>query len=91
MVVLYGNDTFSILELSIKKNYSSFLKKVFDFQKIRFKVKVLKARKIPSVFHIKTFRSLKGRAILKISSTIFRRAYALSFEFKMKPLRKSAF
>ena len=34
MVLLYGNDTFSILVLSTKKRYSSCLKKVFDFQKI---------------------------------------------------------
>ena len=42
MTVLYGNDAFSILVLSTKKRYSSFLKKVFVFQKICFKVKVLK-------------------------------------------------
>ena len=42
MAVLYGNDAFSILVLSTKKLYSSFLKMVFVFQKICFKVKVLK-------------------------------------------------
>ena len=46
MAVLYGNDAFTILVLSTKKRYSSFLKKVFVFQKIYFKVKVLKTFKI---------------------------------------------
>ena len=40
--VLNGNDVFPILVVSTKKRYSSFLKKVFVFQKICFKVKVLK-------------------------------------------------
>ena len=40
-VVLCENVAFSILVLSTKKLYSSFLKKVFVFQKICFKVKVL--------------------------------------------------
>ena len=40
--VLYENREFSILELPTKKRYSSFLKKVFPFLKIYFKVKVLK-------------------------------------------------
>ena len=39
MAVLYENDAFSILMLSTKKRYFSFLKKVFVFQKIGFKVK----------------------------------------------------
>ena len=41
--------------------------------------------------HIKTCRSLKRRAILKIPSTFFRRTYALSVGFKMKTLRKGVF
>ena len=41
--------------------------------------------------HIKTSRSLKRRAILKIPSTVFRRTYALSIGLKMKPLGKSVF
>ena len=48
-----------------------FLKKVFIFQKICFKVKVLKTFKSSSGCHIKTCQSLKCRAILKISSTVF--------------------
>ena len=39
MAVFYGNDVFLILELSTKKRSSSFLKMVFVFQKIYFKVK----------------------------------------------------
>ena len=89
--VLKGNDVFSILVLSTKKQCSSFLKKVFIFQKICLKVKVLKTFKIFTGCHIKTCWSLKQRAILKISSTFFKRTYALSAGFKMKPLRKSIF
>ena len=71
MAVLYGNDAFSILVLSTKKRYSSFLKKVFVFQKICFKVKVLKTFETFTDCYIKTCRSLKRRAILKIPSTVF--------------------
>ena len=56
----------SILVLSTKKRYSSFLKNVCVFQKIYFNVKVLKSFKISSDCHIKACRSLKWRAILKI-------------------------
>ena len=71
MAVLYGNDVFSILVRPTKKRYSSLLKKVFVFLKICFKVKVLKMFKIFTDHHIKTCRSLKRRAILKIPSTVF--------------------
>ena len=71
MAVLYGNYLFSVLLLSNKIRYSSFFKKVFVFQKICFKVNVLKTFKIFSDCHIKTCRSLKWRAILKITCTIF--------------------
>ena len=47
----------SILVLSTKKRYSSFLKRVCVFQKIYFKVKVLKSFKISNDCHIKTCRS----------------------------------
>ena len=70
MAVLYGN-VFLILMHSTKQRYSSFLKKVFVFLKICFKVKVLKMFKIFTDRHIKTCRSLKRRAILKIPSTVF--------------------
>ena len=81
----------SILEVSTKKWYSSFLKKLFVFQKLCFKVKVLKTFETFTDCHIKTCQSLKRRATLKIPGTVFRRSYALSFGSKMKILRKSAF
>ena len=62
---------FSILVVSTKKRYSSFLKKVFVFQKICFKVKVLETFENVPDCHIKTCRSLEWRAILKIPSTVF--------------------
>ena len=43
----------SILLASIKKQYSSFLKKVFVYQKICFKVKVLKTFETSTDCHIK--------------------------------------
>ena len=88
--VLNGNDVLSILALSTKKRYSSSLKKVFVFQKIYFKAKVLKTFETFTDCHTITCRSLQGRAILKIPSTVFRRTYALSVGFKRK-LRKSFF
>ena len=69
--VLYGIDAFSFLVVSTKKQYSSFLKNVFVLQKVWFNVKVLKTFKISSYCYIKTFRSLKRRAFLKIHSTVF--------------------
>ena len=39
--VLNENDVFSILVVGTKKRYSTFLKKVFVFQKICFKVKII--------------------------------------------------
>ena len=71
MPVLYRNYDFSILAHSTKKRYSTFSKKVFVFQKICFKVKVLKTFETFTDCHIKTCRSLKRRAILKIPSTVF--------------------
>ena len=85
--VLNGNDVFSILVASTKKRYSSFLKKVFAFQKICSKV--FKTFETSTDCHIKTCRSLKQSAILKIPSTIFRRTYSLSVGFKMKTVRRS--
>ena len=66
MAVFYENDALSILVLSTKKGYSSFLKKVFIFQKSCFKVKVLKTFKIFTDCRIKTCQSLKWRNISKI-------------------------
>ena len=54
-VVLCGNAAFSILVISTKKRYFSFVRKVFVFQKNYFKVKVLKMFKTSSEYHIKTY------------------------------------
>ena len=59
MGVLYGNDALSMLVLSAKKRYSSFLEKDLIFQKICFEVKVLKTFEIFSECHVKTCQSLK--------------------------------
>ena len=69
--VLYGNVALSFVVLWIKKQYSSFLRKVLVFPKTSFKFKVLKNFKIPGGWQIKTRRSLKRRAISKIPSTAF--------------------
>ena len=68
MAVLYGNDAPSILVLSTRKWYSIFLKKIFVFEKIYFKVKVLKTFKISIDCQMAISQT---EAILKISSTIF--------------------
>ena len=68
---LKRKDVFSISVVSTKKLYSSFLKKVFVFQKICFKVKVLKTFETFTDYHIKKCQSFKRRAILKIPSTVF--------------------
>ena len=54
MADLYGNDAFSILVLSTRKQYSSFYGKFFASQKICSKVKVLKTFKFFTDCHIKT-------------------------------------
>ena len=83
--VLDENIAFSILVLSTKTGYSSFLKRAYFFQKIGFKVKILKTFKIFSHSHI-------NRGVFKRSQVpFFRRTYALSVGFKRKPLRKSIF
>ena len=56
------------LVVSTKKWCSSFLEKVFVFQKICFKAKVLKTFETFTDCHMKACRSLKWRAILKILS-----------------------
>ena len=64
-VALHRKDMFSILVLSTKEQYTSFLKKVFGFQEICFKVK------IKTQENTKIWWFLKQRAILKIPSTVF--------------------
>ena len=71
MEFLYGNDGFSMLVLSTKKQYPSFFKKSFFSQEICSKVKLLKTLKISTDCRVKTYRSLKKRAILRIPSTVF--------------------
>ena len=53
--VLHRNVALAILVLSAKKRYSSFLKRARVFQEICFKVKVLKALKFSSDYHMKQF------------------------------------
>ena len=55
----------------LKNGTPVFSEKFFVFQKIWFKVKVLKTFETFTDCHIKTCRSLKRRAILKIPSTKF--------------------
>ena len=71
--ILFENVALSILIYLTKKQYSSFLIKVFFFQKIYFKVKLLKTFKISCGCHIKTCRSHNWRAVSKIPSTIFQK------------------
>ena len=54
-----------VFNLSTKKCFSSFLKRVSVFQKICLKIEALKSFKISSNCHIRTCWSLKRRAILK--------------------------
>ena len=85
LAVLYGTDcVFKLFVLSTKELSSRFLKKALVFQKICFKV--LKTFKISSDCHMKTCRSLKRRAILKIPCTVepIRRTYAFLLALKVK-------
>ena len=91
MAFLHEKDAFLILVFSTKKRCSSFLKKAFVFQKICVKVKVLKTLKISTDCHIKHADPPSGGLFLKSLVPFFRRTYALSVGFKMKPLRKSVF
>ena len=61
--VLYGNNAFLTSLFSTKKRYSSsFSKKFFVFQKVCFKVKLIKIFKISGDFHLKNawYRFLKN-------------------------------
>ena len=60
------NVALSFIVLWTKKHYSRFLRKDLSFLKT-----LLKTFKIASDCHVKTYRSLKRRAILKIHRTIF--------------------
>ena len=93
MAVLYGNDALSDDEcFRLKSGTPVFMKKVFVFQSICFKVKILKTFKISSYCHIKACRSLKWRAILKVPNTAFRRTYVhywYYFEMQLVFLRSA--
>ena len=89
--VLQEKDAFLILVLPTKNGYPSFLKKVFVFQKICFKVEVMKTFKFSTDCHIKHADLPNGGLFLKSLALFFRRIYALSVSFKMKPLRKIVF
>ena len=67
--VFYENITFSIIVLSTKRRYSSFL--FFVFQKTFFKVKALNIFKASTDCQIKKCWSLKQRAVLKILFMFF--------------------
>ena len=84
MAVLYGNDVLSILVLSTKKRPFRFLIKFFVFQKICFKVKVLKTFKISTDCHIKVPISQTEGYFENPLVPFFRGTYALSAGFKMK-------
>ena len=85
------NNLLFILVISPKRRYSSFLKMVFVFQKISFKVKVLRMFKMFIYCHITTCRSLNGGVFRTFLVPFSRWAYAFSINFKLKPLRKSNF
>ena len=90
MAVSYAKDEFSILVLSIRKRYPSFLKKVFRLPENLFQDKLFKTFKIFTVTWKHPDLS-KGVLFWKPLVRFFRRIYALSVSFKMKPLRKSVF
>ena len=69
----------------------SFFKRACVFQKLFFKVKVLKTFKISSDCHMKTCRSYKRRAIFKIPSTAFQKSICSFYWIQNKPLRKKMF
>ena len=60
--VWYGNSIFSIIKLSTQRQYSSFLKNVFVFDKFFSKGVAMKTFKIFRHCRIKICRSLQRRA-----------------------------
>ena len=89
IVNFYENNAFSILVLLTKKQYSSFLKKVFVFQK--FKVKVLKSLKTSTDCHINTCQSLKRKALLKIPSAVLQKNLCSFCWLQNETSKKSVF
>ena len=78
---------------SEKSNILQFFYKKFSFSKNLFKSHgIAKRSKSPVILsHIKTCRSLKRSAILKIPSNLFRGTWGLSIGFKTKPPRGTVF
>ena len=88
MAVLCGNDGFSILVLSTKKRYCSCCKKLLFSRKSVSKLNYWKRLKF-SLIVTKKHANLSNRGLFwKSLVPFFRRTYALSLGFKMKPLRK---
>ena len=90
MTVLYGSDAFSILVLSTKRPYSSFLKEIFIFQKIYFKIKVLKLFKHSTGGFAKACRRLFWTSLVQFfleESMLF--LLALTWTFFVLTLEKA--
>ena len=90
-VVVFRNVVFSILVFSTKNKYSSFLKKVFVFHKICFKVILLKTFKISSGSHIKTSPTPKRRAVSRILTTVFQKNLCSFCWFQNETSKKKRF
>ena len=82
-----------MMPFQLKNGTSVFCKRVFVFQKICFKVKLLKTFKIFTDCHRNL--NFSQKFILKIPRTFFQQKQvlllALSVGFKIKPLGKSVF
>ena len=68
-----GNVAFSILYFQLKNDTPFFWKGLTFLRKFVVKVKTFKTFKNSSCCHIKTWRSLKRKAILKNPSTVFKK------------------
>ena len=90
MTLSYGNDALSILVLSTKKRYLSFLKKVFVFQKICFKVKVMGTIKSFSDCYIKNMPISQTEGYFENPPYRFL-GESILFLLALKPLRKTDF
>ena len=75
----------------LQKRDPSSLKKVCVFQKILSRLKYWKSSKFPVTVTWKHTDLSNGGLFWKSLALIFRKTYALSVGFKMKPVRKSVF
>ena len=90
--VSYENDAFSMLVLSTKKRDSIFLKRVFIFQKICFKVKKrskLSHENMPTSEWGKCLYGKSWQPFVRRTIPLLKNPLPVSFN--MKPLRKSVF